>query len=275
MKNKSTKKSKKIAVISALAFVAIIFCSILTLCAFNFFLYEPANLDWLTQTPIAHRGLHEGGFPENSLGAFSHAINMGYIIEFDVQLTKDDVPVVFHDKNTLRMTGQNNLISETNFEQLSSLRLNETDENIPTLQQALELINGQIGVLIEIKAEKNQNLNAILALLQDYEGTYALQFFNAFTCSWFSSRLPEISVGMIYGDVNNISLTPLLNLRDNLYNMIAKPNFISYNYNNIKQMNLNKHREKGLVILGYTFTQSELSDSEYSAYFDNIIFDPS
>ena len=53
----------------------------------------------------AHRGLfdHSAGIPENSLAAFRRAVDAGYGIELDVQLTADGVPVVFHDGTLARM----------------------------------------------------------------------------------------------------------------------------------------------------------------------------
>ena len=64
---------------------------------------------WITETPIAHRGLHDInlGIPENSMYAFEVAISQKYIIELDVHLLKDGNVVVFHDDDTLRMTGKN------------------------------------------------------------------------------------------------------------------------------------------------------------------------
>ena len=49
----------------------------------------------------AHRGLHdnETDAPENSMAAFRKAVDAGYGIELDVQLTKDRIPVVFHDES--------------------------------------------------------------------------------------------------------------------------------------------------------------------------------
>ena len=49
-------------------------------------------------TYYAHRGLHDNSSnaPENSMAAFRKAVNAGYGIELDVQLTKDRIPVVFH-----------------------------------------------------------------------------------------------------------------------------------------------------------------------------------
>ena len=64
-------------------------------------------LAWLTERPIAHRGLHDGNVAvmENSLSAFEAAIAGGYAIECDVMLSKDRVPVVFHDASLERVTG--------------------------------------------------------------------------------------------------------------------------------------------------------------------------
>ena len=55
---------------------------------------------WLACRPIAHRGLHDEKYPENSLPAFIAAAENNYPIELDVQLSADDVIVVFHDSNT-------------------------------------------------------------------------------------------------------------------------------------------------------------------------------
>ena len=53
----------------------------------------------------AHRGLFDNrtNAPENSVNAIRKAVEAGYGIEFDIQLTKDDVPVVFHDASLKRM----------------------------------------------------------------------------------------------------------------------------------------------------------------------------
>ncbi len=70
---------------------------------------------WLTERPIAHRGLHTGDsrVPENSLAAFQAAADAGYAIELDVQLTSDGQLVVCHDDDLTRMTGTAKKISET------------------------------------------------------------------------------------------------------------------------------------------------------------------
>ena len=63
------------------------------------------NFDWLLNTPIAHRGLHDETNPENSMPAFKAAIERGFHIEIDVHLSKDNQLVVFHDANLKRVCG--------------------------------------------------------------------------------------------------------------------------------------------------------------------------
>ena len=57
--------------------------------------------------PIAHRGLHRPGLPENSMAAFRAAIAHGYGIECDIQRAMDGTSMVFHDYELGRLTGEN------------------------------------------------------------------------------------------------------------------------------------------------------------------------
>ena len=109
--------------------------------------------------PYAHRGLHGEGVPENSLAAFKKAVENGHGIELDLQLSADGEVMVFHDYTLKRMTGEAGLLSEKTAEELRSLRLAGTDEHIPTLREVLELVDGQVPLLVELKGE---NLSAAL-----------------------------------------------------------------------------------------------------------------
>lgn len=104
---------------------------------------------------IAHRGASKQA-PENSLSAFRLAVQAGaFGIEMDIQLTQDKVPIVFHDKNTQRLTGHHNVIERSNWKVLSQLRINEK-EPIPTLMQVLDWLKSQTcHAIFEIKKQKN------------------------------------------------------------------------------------------------------------------------
>ena len=63
------------------------------------------NKDWLYDKPVAHRGLWGEGIVENTMEAFIMAVENDFNIELDVQLTKDNQLVVFHDDGLLRKIG--------------------------------------------------------------------------------------------------------------------------------------------------------------------------
>ena len=72
---------------------------------------------------IAHRGVHNNiDIPENSLLAFKEAIKNNLAIELDVQLTKDNVLVVFHDNNLERMTKVNKNICNLTYNELKNIK---------------------------------------------------------------------------------------------------------------------------------------------------------
>ena len=102
---------------------------------------------------FAHRGLFNPklGIPENSMPAFSRAIEKGYGIELDVQVTKDNRIVVFHDYSLGRMCGIDIPLETKTYAELQELCLQNTRETIPLLSDVLKLVNGQVPLLVEIK----------------------------------------------------------------------------------------------------------------------------
>ena len=77
------------------------------------------NFDWLLNTPIAHRGLHDETNPENSMPAYGAAVAMGADeIEFDLWPTRDGEIVSCHDRNLDRVTDGEGLITDYTLEEL-------------------------------------------------------------------------------------------------------------------------------------------------------------
>jgi glycerophosphoryl diester phosphodiesterase len=74
---------------------------------------------------IAHRG-NAAEFPENTLEALASAVALGVrYVEFDVQLTADHVPVVFHDANLVRVAGRSECVHELGWEQFAGVPIGE------------------------------------------------------------------------------------------------------------------------------------------------------
>ncbi|MBQ5318088.1 MAG: hypothetical protein J6K17_03225 [Oscillospiraceae bacterium] len=135
---------------------------------------------------FAHRGLANKSFPENSLSAFNEAVFLRQGIELDVRITKDRIPVVFHDKTLKRMCGDKRRVSACTYDELSTLYLLGTEEKIPTLEEVLELVKGKVPLLIEAKLPKrfpwhHRLERAMLPLLKKYKGEYRLQSFNRYS----------------------------------------------------------------------------------------------
>ena len=100
---------------------------------------------------FAHRGLHDNlsDAPENSMAAFKKAVDAGYGIELDVQLTKDKIPVIFHDFSLERVCGAPGQVRDYTFEELRRFRLFESDERIPSLEQFLSMVKGRVPLIVE------------------------------------------------------------------------------------------------------------------------------
>lgn len=113
----------------------------------------------------AHRGVSSLA-PENTLAAFQKAAEMGCEwIEFDVQLTKDKIPVVIHDKTVKRCTNGNGIVSEMSLAELKLLDAGSwfsevfCDQKIPTLEEVLDLAKqNNMSVNIELKIYPEDNV---------------------------------------------------------------------------------------------------------------------
>ncbi len=125
----------------------------------------------------AHRGDSKHA-PENTLAAFEAAIENGAdVIELDVRETKDGVIIVTHDKNMIRTTGIDAYVEDMTFGEIRQFDAGSwfseefKGEQIPTLREAIELIDGRAKLNIELKPDvKNQHLEESVAeLIEEYD----------------------------------------------------------------------------------------------------------
>ena len=102
---------------------------------------------------MAHRGASSTR-PENTIPSFEEAIRLGAgIVEFDVRLSRDGVPVVIHDPRSIgRPTGRG-LVHELTAAELSSLNAGTEAEPtpVPTLAEVLRCVSGRAAIAVEIK----------------------------------------------------------------------------------------------------------------------------
>ena len=192
---------------------------------------------------IAHRGLfHNEDIPENSMAAFSRAVEAGYGIELDVQLTADDRLVVFHDETLERMCGDKRVLHELTYDELQRLNLLRTTEKIPLFKDVLSLINGAVPLIVEIKSEGRylEASRLVNEMLRDYNGVYCLESFHPLVLLWFKKNNPEIIRGQLSTNFRKDRVKQpwwikffLTNL---LCNCLTRPDFIAYNHEYAKQI---------------------------------------
>ena len=99
---------------------------------------------------IGHRGMEKGEV-ENSLKAFSKAIELGLdFVEMDLQITKDDKIIVFHDRNLKKKTSLRGKPKDFTLEKIKDTHI-ETEagkDKIPTLEQVFKLVKNQDRIII-------------------------------------------------------------------------------------------------------------------------------
>lgn len=184
---------------------------------------------------IAHRGLHQNpAIPENSLAAFARAVEAGYGIELDVQLTADDRLVVFHDETLERVCGDPRKLHELTFAELQELRLFGTEEKIPLFRDVLELIDGRVPLLVEIKPEGRYLTTTRLTdeLLRDYPGEYIVESFHPMVLRWLRKNSPDTIRGQLSTHYSREKVVmpgwQRLLLTNLMLDFLTRPDFIAY-----------------------------------------------
>lgn len=158
---------------------------------------------------FAHRGF-SGKYPENTLLAFQKAIEIGVDgIELDVHLTKDGIPVIMHDENTVRTTGVNALIKDLSLDEFCLLNAGAVMEGDwgelppPTLREYFELIRDKnIETNIELKTgvyEYTGIERKVLALIDEFDlrDKIIISSFNHYSVMKFKEIAPDIKVGFL------------------------------------------------------------------------------
>lgn len=235
-----------------------------------------------SRTNYAHRGYHNKGMgiPENSLTAFGRAIENGYGIELDVQLTKDRIPVVFHDYTLDRVCGVKGRVSDFTVDELSAFSLNGVEgERIPTFAEVLEYIGGRVPLLVEIKAEFDaiETTAAAQKLLDSYKGGYCVESFNPFVIRWYEKNRPQIVRGLLSDIFSRNKQIPKITIKHRILqsmvlNFLCVPDFISYNFENKDVLPMKLVRR---IYKPYTFAWTPRNDDEARMCkgFDAMIFE--
>ncbi|MFA7432590.1 MAG: glycerophosphodiester phosphodiesterase family protein [Gemmobacter sp.] len=246
----------------------------------------PPLPDAFLAAPIAHRGYHDraAGRIENSRAAFRAAIDAGYGIELDLQLSADGRAMVFHDHALERLTGLGGTVHTSTAAELGAIRLLDSEEGIPTFREVLDLVAGRVPLLVEIKDQDGAmgpNVGALEAAacadLAGYDGPVALMSFNPHSVAALARHAPGIPRGLTtsgFAPEQSKPLSPavcerLRGIPD--YDRVGA-SFISHHWQDLSRPRVAELKAAGAALLCWTIRRPE-EETEARRIAQNITFE--
>lgn len=249
------------------------------------FLIAPRMFGKPDRTPLygvlyAHRGLFDNNTdaPENSLAAFRKAVEAGYGIELDVQLSKDNQLVVFHDASLKRMCGVDGNVWEYTLEELQQFKLADSTETIPTFKDVLATVDGKVPLIIEYKLDVPQTKVCELAneQLKKYSGTYCIECFHPLAVLWYKKNRPDVIRGQLcmeyWKEEKYKGKLMFLLLSYLVTNVATRPDFIAYQHSDASNLSRRICAKLGALSVAWTIKNQEQFE-EAKKHFDLFIFD--
>lgn len=245
----------------------------------------PLHPDFLT-VPLAHRGYHDIARqrPENALSAFQAAIEAGYGIEMDVQLSADGQAMVFHDDTLDRMTGRSGTVGAVSSSVLEKIALQGSEDLIPTLPQVLAFVAGRVPILIEIKdmldtmQDTSGRLEAAVAhAVHGYVGPVAVMSFNPHCVAHMAALAPNVARGLTtesYDPEKNAPIPPdvCARLREIPDYAATASSFISHQASDLSRARVAELKAEGAAILCWTI-RSPKAEAKARKIAQNITFE--
>lgn len=216
--------------------------------------------------------------PENSLRAFQRAVDAGFGIELDVQMSKDHVPVVFHDFTLKRICGAEGKVCDYTCEELQRFSLCGSDQRIPRFEDVLKCVGGKVPMIVELKIEATDLsvCPAVDELLQGYSGMYCIESFNPLGLLWYRRHRKDVVRGQLsefFLKTANLSAPLGFLLQNLLFNWLTKPDFVAYNYSHRDGLSRRICRRlyRNTAVAWTIRSREQLKTAEKS--FDIFIFD--
>ena len=218
---------------------------------------------------IGHRGA-KGHIAENTLESIQKAINLGVDgVEIDVFRCASGEIVVFHDKKLDRLTNSTGFIEEMTIDALNNV-LVEGKYKIPTLEEVLTLIDGNILLNVELKGKNTAKKTALILKKFVSNTKWESNQLIVSSFDWdeliiFKNENTDIPIGIL-NDKN--TLNEVLDIAMKLDAVAIHPNFSSLN-----QEIVNTIHDSGFKIYSWTINKPEEINKAITFGIDGIITD--
>jgi glycerophosphoryl diester phosphodiesterase len=158
--------------------------------------------DWLTARPIAHRGLHDAadGVVENTASAFRAAIEGGYGIECDLQVSADGEAMVHHDDRLGRLIEGDGRLDAMPAAALKRAAFKVTADRMLTLGELCDLVGGRATLVLELKSRHDGDPRLpkrTAAVLAGYAGPVAAMSFDPGQIAALRDLAPALRRGLV------------------------------------------------------------------------------
>ena len=220
---------------------------------------------------IAHRGVFNNkDIPENSMLAFKKALKLNIPIELDVQLTKDNYLVVFHDSDLFRMTGVHGIVQDMEYKDIKKLRLLDTKETIPLFSDVLKLVNNKLLLDIEIKTTKRitDTCSSVMELLNNYNN-YDLKSFDPRIVRYLKKNYSSSVVGLLIdyhypNKINNYLF------KSNFIFLYTKADFVAISKKLLKKKRFRNMYKKRTTMIWTIQNKKEIKSDFYIYICNNL-----
>jgi glycerophosphoryl diester phosphodiesterase len=242
------------------------------------------GLDWLTARPVAHRGLHDAaaGVIENTASAFRAAIDGGFAIETDVQISADGEAMVHHDFALGRLTLGSRLLAAMTAAGLREVPFKDTADRMMRLGELCDFVGGRTPLVIELKSRFDGDLRLVrraAEVLQSYAGPVALMSFDPAPIAALRKIAPGLPRGIVaqryYKDSDwyELSARQKRELAFLLHAPRTRPHFVAYHVKDLPSPGpLIARRILGLPLLAWT-VRSEQDRQRARMWANQMIFE--
>ncbi len=242
------------------------------------------DLDWLTDRPFGHRGLHDAsnGVIENTAPAFAAAMAAGYGIETDLQISADGEAMVHHDDALGRLTEGTARLADLSAADIKAVRFKGSSARILTLGELCELVAGRSTLLLELKSRFDNDLRLAKRtadLIARYSGRAAIMSFDPDLIEAVRKTNPDLTRGIVaerhYSDPewDQLPLARKQSLAWLLHTPRSRPQFLAYSVHDLPAAPALLARTLfGLPLLTWT-VRSDDDRQRAARWADQIIFE--
>jgi len=242
------------------------------------------DLDWLTERPFAHRGLHDAsaGVIENTAPAFAAAIAAGYGIETDLQISADGEAMVHHDDALGRLTEGTGRVADMSAADIKAVRFLGSTAHVLTLGELFELVAGRAPLLLELKSRFDGELRLAKRaadLVARYSGHAAVMSFDPDQIEAVRNINPDLTRGIVaerhYADPEwkALPFARRQRLAWLLHTPRSRPQFLAYSVQDLPAVPALLARALfGLPLLTWT-VRNEYQRNRAARWADQVIFE--